>query len=166
MGLFTDMMTGFVHGLASATADGIRNGTLFRSSSNGLIEGFCQELGWAIDERDADRILLHFADPSGRLRKVSICADDKLMSFCVYSAAAVPSRRIPAEIMGFLLHRNSEMSISAWQSFVQGNGDVGFALACCLLVQGMDAGLLKYACESMVQEVASFDTKLQAARLL
>ena len=110
--------------------------------------------------------MLYFSNSAGRIRKVSIGTDEKLMSFCVYSAAAISSRQIPGEIMGYLLHRNSEMAISAWQMFAKGNGEVGFALTCCMLVQGMDAGLLKYACESMVPEVASFDTKLQAARLL
>jgi hypothetical protein len=168
MGLFKDMAEGFANGFMSATVDSLRAGLPQGQTSRGpaLVERFCQELGWPVDERSGDAILLHFNDPVVGVRKVVITGGDKLMSLRVMSAATMSARQIPGEIMGYLLLRNWELALSAWHVFDAGNGNARFALASNMLTAGMDAPVFKYACETMVKEANAFDVKLKAAGLL
>ena len=168
MGLFSDMAEGFANGFMSATVDSLRAGLPQGQSSKGpaLVERLCRELGWPVDERQGDAILLHFNDPVVGVRKVAITCGDKLMSFRVWSVASMSARQIPGEIMGHLLVRNWELALSAWHLFDAGNGNAAFALASNTLVAGMDAAMFKYACETMVKEANAFDVKMKAAGLL
>jgi len=168
MGLFRDVAEGFANGFMSATVDSLRAGLPQGQSSMGpyLVERFCRELGWPVDERQGDAILLHFNDPVGGVRKIAITCGDKLMSLRVWSASTMIARQIPGEIMGYLLLRNWELALSAWHVFDAGNGNAAFALASNLLMAGMDAPVFKYACETMVKEANAFDVKMRAAGLL
>ncbi len=168
MGLFKDMAEGFANGFMSATVDSLRAGRPQSQSSIGpaLVERFCHELSWPVDERQGDAILLHFNDPVVGVRKVAITCGEKLMSLRVWSAATMSARQIPGEIMGYLLLRNWELALSAWHVFDAGNGNAAFALASNMLMAGMDAPVFKYVCESMVKEVHTFDQKMKAAGLL
>src|SRR6266851_5877532 len=114
MGLFRDVAEGFANGFMSATVDSLRAGLPQGQSSMGpyLVERFCRELGWPVDERQGDAILLHFNDPVVGVRKITITCGDKLMSLRVWSASTMSARQIPAEIMGHLLLRNSELGVS------------------------------------------------------
>jgi hypothetical protein len=168
MGLFKDMAEGFANGFLSATVDSLRAGYPQNQSPNApaLAERFCRELGWAVDEREGDAILLHFKDPLIGVRKVAITGGDKLMAFRVWSAATMSARQIPAEIMGHLLVRNWELALSAWHLFDAGNGNAAFALASNILLAGMDAVVFKHVCETMVKEANAFDVKMKAGGLL
>jgi hypothetical protein len=168
MGLFKDMAEGFANGFMSGTVDGLRSGLPQGQSSRGpaLVERFCQELGWPVDERQGDTILLHFNDPVVGVRKVAISCGDKLMSLRVWSASTMSARQIPGEIMGHLLLRNWELALSAWLVCDAGNGNAAFALASNMLTAGMDAPMLKYICETMVKEANAFDVKMKAAGLV
>jgi hypothetical protein len=168
MGLFKDMAEGLANGFVSATVDSLRAGRPQSQCSIGpaLAERFCQEIGWSVDERRGDAILLHFNDPVVGVRKVAITGGDKLMSLRVWSAASMSARQIPGEIMGHLLLRNCELALSAWHVFDAGNGNAAFALASNMLMGGMDARVFKYVCETMVKEANAFDVKMKAAGLL
>jgi hypothetical protein len=168
MGLFKDVAEGFANGFMSATFDSLRAGHPQSQCSRGpdLAERFCRELGWSVDERQDDAILLHFNDPVVGVRKVAITCGDKLMSLRVWSAATMSARQIPGEIMGYLLLRNWELALSAWHVLDAGNGNAAFALASNMLMAGMDAPVFKYACETMVKEANAFDGKMKAAGLL
>jgi hypothetical protein len=131
-----------------------------------LVERFCRELGWPVDERQGDAILLHFDDPVVGVRKIAITCGGRLMSLRVWSAASMSARQIPGEIMGYLLLRNWELALAAWHVLDAGNGNAAFAMASNMLMAGMDAAVFKYACETMVNEANAFDTKMQAAGLL
>ena len=168
MGLLKDVAEGFANGFLSATVDGLRAGYPQSQSTNALAlaERCCRELGWSVDEREGEVILLHFNDPLIGRRKVAITGGDKLMTFRVWSAATMSARQIPGEIMGHLLVRNWELALSAWHLFDAGNGNAAFALASNLLVAGMDAFVFKHVCETMVREANAFDAKMKAAGLL
>ena len=168
MGWVQDMAEGFANGFLSATIDSLRGGHSQTQSTMepALVERFCRELGWAVDERLGDTIVLHFKDSVIGVRKISIYCGGRLMALRVYSAASISPRQITAEIMAYLLVRNGEMGFAAWQAFEAENGNAGFALASNLLMAGVDAAVFKYTCETMVIEMNAFDTKMQAAGLL
>jgi hypothetical protein len=168
MGLFKDMAESFANGFVSATVDSLRAGLPQSQFSKGptLVERFCQELGWPVDERQGEALLLHFNDPVVGVRKIAITVRNRLMSFRVWSPASMSARQIPGEVMGHLLLRNSELAVIAWQVFDAGNGNAAFALASNMLMAGMDAPVFKYVCETMVKEANDFDVKMKAAGLL
>jgi hypothetical protein len=168
MGLLKDLAEGFANGFLSATVDGLRAGRPQGQFQNGpaLAERFCRELGWSVDEREGDVVLLHFNDPVIGRRKVAITGGDTLLTFRVWSAATMSARQIPGEIMGHLLVRNWELALSAWHMFDAGNGNAAFALASNMLVAGLDAPVFKHVCETMVREANAFDVKMKAAGLL
>jgi hypothetical protein len=168
MGLFKDVAEGFANGFMSATVDSLRAGYPQSQFPKGPapVERFCQELGWSIDEREGEVILLHFNDPVIGRRKVAITGGDRTMTLRVWSAATMIARQLPGEIMGHLLVRNWELALCAWHLFDAGNGNAAFALASNMLVAGMDAGVFKHVCETMVKEANAFDVKMKAAGLL
>lgn len=66
MGLFNNLVNGFVDGLTAVSAVSGNRGVR-------LIERWCAELGWEIDERmSATGMILHFKDPLIRIRKLMI----------------------------------------------------------------------------------------------
>jgi hypothetical protein len=168
MGLLKDMAEGFANGFLSATVDGLRAGHPQSQFPKGPapIERFCQELGWSVDEREGEVILLHFNDPVVGRRKVVITGSDMTMTFRVWSTATISARELPAGIMAHLLVRNWELPLCAWHLFDAGNGNAAFALSSNMLVGGMDAGVFKHICETMVKEANAFDVKMKAAGLL
>jgi hypothetical protein len=168
MGLFRDVAEGFANGFLSATVDSLRAGHPQGQFSRGPapVERLCQELGWSVDEREGEVILLHFRDPAVGVRKIAITGGDRMMTFRVWSAATMSARQLPGEIMGHLLVRNWELALCAWHLFDAGNGNAAFALASNMLVAGMDGAVFKHVCETMVKEANAFDVKMKAAGLL
>jgi len=164
MGMFQDMLQHFTNGFVSAAVDTLRNG--HASSGPNVIERLCQELGWPVDERDGNTVLLHFNDPLVQIRKVAISTGEKLMGFTVLSAVNMNPRQVSTEIMGYLLVRNSTLGGSAWQMFEAGNGNAGFSVTACMLIEGMNSAMFKFLCETMVKEAHEFDAKMKAGGLL
>jgi hypothetical protein len=87
------------------------------------------------------------------------------VAFTVFSAVNITAQRVPASVLGYLLRRNSEPLI-AWQMCVRGSDDVGFSLSYCAFAAGVDAGVFKVLCETMVKEAHEFDAKMHEAGLL
>jgi len=168
MGFFKDMAEGFANGFMSSTVDGLRAGIPQGQSPMGpaLVERFCREVGWSVDERQGEVMLLHFTDTVVGVRKVAITPRNRLMSLRVWCPAFMNARQIPNEVMGYLLLRNSELGVVAWQVYDVGNGNAAFALASNMFMAGMDALVFKHVCETMVKEAKAFDEKMQAAGLL
>ena len=132
----------------------------------GRIERLCGEIGWAIDERGEDRIFLHFKDPFAGIRKVFIAAGDELVLFAVYSFAVLPAERVPHEVNGYLVLRNGQMKVGAWQAKEDDDGDVLFCVQFTTSLAGLSAGMFKLACESMICEAQAFDERMIRAGLL
>jgi hypothetical protein len=102
-----------------------------------------------------------------RIRKIAVTEGAKLILFSTFSAARIPGTRVPIEIMGYLLNRNTSLATCAWQASVSDHdGIASFALAYCALTEGLDAGALKSLCEVMVREVQEFDGKMREAGLV
>ena len=161
MRLLNDFVDGFVDGLTAVAA-------LSGNQGVRLIERWCAELGWEIDERiGSTGMILHFKDPLIRIRKLMITIGDsgKIAAFSVYSASQLPPRQVTGEIMAYLLHRNSQV-FSAWQMTPNDDGTVTFAVANGFPLQGMNAGMFKAFCETLVKEAHDLDAKLQSSGLL
>lgn len=131
------------------------------------IERLCVELGWPIAKEDRDEVCLHFKDPcvSARLLWVRTCYP-AFAHIRVCSCAVLPEKRVPPQVIGYLLRRNDEIAIGAWSVMVDDNGNVSFSLTYDALADGLDAPLLKVICERLVDEAVDFDGKLRLAKLL
>jgi hypothetical protein len=167
MGLFKDLVEGVATGFLSATANGHTFSSSHAGNSRELVETLCAQLGWKIDGREGNTLLLSFTDPLVRIRQVVIsCGDSgRLVGFGVYSAASLPPGQLPPEVPAYLLQRNTELSMPAWRMSAN-QGTVSFGLLYCALAQGLDAATLKVLCETMAKEVHDFDAKMHAAGLL
>ncbi len=170
MGLFQDVLEGFVTGFVSVTADHMRHGRALGHSSHGTvqIERLCREVGWEVDEREANAVILHFTDPVARIRKLSVSGGDtgKVALFSSCSSVVIPARQVQANVLAHLLVRNGEMTTGAWQANVMGSGGVGFVVKYFALVAGLDASIFKQIGEGLVREASDFDGKMHAADLM
>jgi hypothetical protein len=163
MGMLGNVFEAFLN----ATADAVAKSLLPQAQTAGHIERLCQELGWSIDERNGEGVVLYFNDPTFGVRKVLVTEGAKVMLISTFSGAVVPASRLPVEIMGYLLTRNTQLAGAAWQaSIMENGGSVKFALAYCALIAGLDATAFKVICETMVKEAHEFDVKMKAAGLL
>jgi hypothetical protein len=156
----------FLAELTQGIVEGMRgNGSGDRE--RGRIERCCRELAWSVDERDGDKIALHFKDPLAGIRKVYISSgDEPLVLLAVYSYAILRADSVPQEVTSHLLSRSAEMSLGAWQATQDRDGDVLFAVRYVASGRGLTAALLKFACEGMVREVVDFDQRMSKAGLL
>jgi hypothetical protein len=163
MGMLGTAFEAFLNATASAVAKSL----LPQAQASGHSERLCQELGWSIDERNGEGVVLYFNDPEIGVRKVLVTEGAKVMLISTFSGAAVPASRLPVEVMGYLLTRNTQLAGAAWQASVMENsGSVKFALSYCALIAGLDAAAFKVICEVMVKEAHEFDVKMKAAGLL
>jgi hypothetical protein len=171
MGLFWNLVDSFSRGYVAAADDAAAiNNNMGRSATdNRRIEGLCRQLGWSIDDRTGDTIILHFTgpDPLEPVRKVFIDnGDEQLVSFTVYSFARMPAEDVPDEIIGYLLRQNTDIVIGAWQVLINKKEEAVFRLVYRALGAGLSAESFKEICASMGGDAAQFDKKMQAAGLL
>jgi len=169
MGIFWDAVEGFAHGYLEAAghAAAISCGPGRNDKERGRIERLCRQLGWAVDERLGNTVVLHFNDALGTIRKAYIDAgDEALVSVTVYGLAFMPAREVPEEIIGYLLRQNSEVAIGAWQVMIDKDEDAVFRVVYRALGAGLTGESFKYICESMIGEAAAFDKRMHAAGLL
>jgi hypothetical protein len=169
MGWLEDIAKGFASGVISAV-EARQFPALQGQRVQGTqqIESFCSQLGWRVDERVGDRgIVLHFKDTRANTRKVLVTASDagSIAVLTVFSEAQLAPRRVPLEILGYLLKRNGEMTFPAWQLFAN-DGNVAFALTYGALVQGLNASTFAFLCETMCNEAFDLDSKLRQAGVL
>ena len=163
MSFMRDFFGSVVDGIVSGAANQARSGN---GSQRGRIERLCRELGWSVDERDGDSIRLHFNSADGYVRKVRISGGD-IVGFFAHSDAVFPVRSVPPNIMAYLLRRNLEDSgAGMWGMIVNEDDDATFHVSYMALGDGLDAGMLKSICESLVNEAADFDSRLRRAGLL
>lgn len=161
------MLGNVFEAVINATASAVAKNLLLQAQASGHIERLCQELGWSIDERNGEGVVLYFNDPAIGVRKVLVTEGAKVMLISTFSGAVVPVSRVPIEVMGYLLTRNTQLAVAAWQASVMDNGgSVKFALGYCALIAGLDATAFKVISEAMVREAHEFDVKMKAAGLL
>lgn len=161
------MLGNVFEAVINATASAVAKNLLPLAQAAGHSERLCQELGWSIDERNGEGVVLYFNDPTIGVRKGLVTEGAKVMLISTFSGAVVPASRVPVEVMGYLLTRNTQLAAGAWQASVMDNdGNVKFALSYCALVAGLDAAAFKIICEAMVKEAHEFDVKMKVAGLL
>ena len=137
-------------------------------SPGDVVDACCRELGWRIDERPAaNKICLHFKDPRLGVRRVIVNAGspEGMIAFTVYSAATLPARLVPADVLGYLLERNGKTLIT-WQIQISGEGNVNFLLDHYAFAAGLRPGLFKWICDALVCEAQDFDDRLHKSGLL
>ncbi len=157
----------FVEGVASDVFSAVSERLSYTAASK-LIETCCQELGWAIDERpSAGRVALHFNDPVTRIRKVlvSIVEGGSMVSFTVASAVTMPAKEIPANVLGYLLERNSARLV-AWHVSVGDDGSAVFGINYRALTPGLNPGVFRMLCQMLLQEASEFDDRMRKAGVL
>jgi hypothetical protein len=170
MNFMRDFFSGVVDGLVNGAANQMRSAPGGgRASDRGRIERLCRELGWSVDERDGNAILLHFRAPDGEMRKVRISGgDNSMVGFITHSHAVLSADRVPPDLLGYLLRRNLEDSgMGTWSITVDDDdNDVTFHLFYTALGAGLDAQTFEYICESLSSEASHLDDKLRRAGLL
>lgn len=156
-----------VKGVASDVLSAVSERLSFTSAST-LIETCCQQHGWTINERPgAGKIALHFDDPVTGVRVVlvSIVECGAMISFTATSAVTMPAKEIPGSVLGYLLERNSH-SIVAWRVSISDDGSAIFAANYRALTPGLNPGVFKMICQSLLQEASDFDERMQKAGVL
>ena len=154
MGFFTELVGDFFNGFQQLQVE-----------APGRIQQLCRELGWAA-ERDGDTLHLTF-NVGREQRLVSIReGNDSLPLFLCLSMALLPPERVPPNVYGYLLNRNSELAVASWQVIERQDGMASFALCYRALGPGLNAGVFKCICTEMVEEATAFDQKMWQTGLL
>src|SRR5690348_7368649 len=106
--------------------------------SGDVIADLCREVGWKVDERAGEVVRLHFKDPLGLVRKVSIVPmkSNHLMSLG-YSCAYTPEDEAPEGLPEHLLSRNREVVFGGWHMRVDDDGDALFGLTYTVPYSGL-----------------------------
>lgn len=133
----------------------------------GRIDRLCAEIGWSIDERDANKLTLNFRDPLVITRPVHIASgDDAIVFFGACSLTLVHVSQVPAEVFVYLLMRNNELPIGKWQLDFDDERNTYFSVVYSALGEGLTPAALKLICEGLVREASEFDVKMHRAGLL
>jgi hypothetical protein len=158
MGSWTDMISDFAEGFVDS----------YRSV--GRIERLCRELGWSVDEREGNKIRLHFNIAGGGIRKISIVnGDECLITFLAHSSAVFAADDISPKLLAYMLCRNLEGGeIGAWGINIDRNTRslCSFHVIYRALGDGLNAAALQYICKSLCEETGDFEDKLRQAGLL
>ncbi len=141
----------------NAVADGLNIG----NQGVRLIEQWCAELGWGIDDRlDSTGLLLDFKSPFG-VRKLLITVTDsgRIGVFVTFSSADLHVRQLSGKLMAYLLCQNREI-LGAWHMKIKDEGTVTLGVSNTLILPGMTASEFKVVCTQLVTEANDLDTKL------
>ena len=169
MSIWRAVFEGFTDGVRTAAAYRVQALPQRNRPSQGRFDRLCRELGWPVDEREADgAALLHFSNRDGGVRKVRIAdGDDVIVTFSAHSRATVPAGKVTGEVLAYLLCRNIKGSgLGMWGIYPDEHDNITFHLVYQALGGGLDAPTLKYICESLVGEIVDFDGKMREAGLL
>ena len=161
--MFKDLLEGIASGIVSVVTE-----QLSVSAAADTVTTCCQQLGWSIDERlNANEMYLHFNDPLVGIRKVrvNIGKDGVTVGFTVYSEVDIPTQRVPAAALAYLLQRNRELFVT-WEMAIRDNGNVAFVLSYIALAAGLHHHIFKVICDTMIPEAQEFDAKMHKAGLL
>jgi hypothetical protein len=135
----------------------------FSSANQGvkLVEQWCAELGWGIDDRlDSTGIILDFKSPFG-VRKVMIAVTDsgRIGSFVTFSAADLHVHQLTGKLMAYLLCQNREI-LGGWHMKIKDDGTIKLGVSNTMILPGMTAGEFKAVCTQLATEANDLDTKL------
>ena len=155
MGLFD------VFGNGTATATATRPG-------NGLMDRLSQQNGWTPDLRQGSVIVHYFQGDACSPRRDIVIAHppgDEIATFSCACRARFAARSMTTPQLALFLARNSESVFGKWQITIE-DGQVSAALRYMALTGGLDAGLFKAICLSLLAEVAFVEEALHGQGLL
>jgi hypothetical protein len=163
MSFLDDLFGGVASGVMAAVS-----GRSTTSAAGSAIETCCKHLGLSIHERTRDGgACLQFSDPLVRMRAVmvSIVEGGAYVSFMAMSTVNMPTNRIPAEVMGYMLERNSEPFV-AWEIVTGDDGSALFMLNYRVPTPGLSPEVFRRLCQTMTAEALAFDSCMDKAGLL
>ncbi len=88
-----------------------------------------------------------------------------MVSFTVASAVTMPAKEIPANVLGYLLERNSHC-IVAWHVSIGDDGSAVFGVNYRALTPGLNPGVFRMLCQMLLQEASEFDDRMRKAGVL
>lgn len=131
------------------------------------IINFCHELGWE-PEWVGDKIVLTFtAHSQDYLLSIHQTQDGNVPIFLCVSQFSVPVTRVPSDIYGFLLNRNSQAVPMAWQVVeTEREGMASFSVRYIAFAEGLDAQVFGHISKEMLTEVIAFDEMMRSKGFL
>ena len=133
-----------------------------------LLDQFCGDLNWNIDERHGKGIALYFKGDAISPRRTMIVIHgqgDKLVMFNCYSSATFTNRTLPDKLMPAILLRNDDVPIGGWVASID-DGEVNFCLRHTALAAGMEAADFKMIVSMMIEEVRSLEAGFRSKGLM
>lgn len=138
------------------------------SSSIQTVEQLCVQCGWGIKERESDVLRIAYPDLLSGSRTITFVGSQENQSITILVVAGtwMSGQSIPKQVMGYLLQRNATMGHGSWGVQDNINGNVLFRLTYSIPVQKLTPAILRVLCREFAGEVATFEFKLKAVRLL
>jgi hypothetical protein len=158
MGILEAFVTNFTEGVLSG----------LKSGGTKQIEGLCNALRWAANVQDEATVVVNFNDglAGGQRKLVILCNDVDLALFSAYSASTIPCDHLPREVLGYLLTRNKELGLGAWQICADENGNARIGITYSALAAGLTLPLFHCIALTLIEEAHEFDTKMRDAGML
>lgn len=131
------------------------------------VEDCCRQLGWSVDEgKNAREMRLYFKDELIGIRNVVVLVseDDTTISLTTLSSVGfIRVQTVPIAVLAYLLERNSRL-IASWEMYLGIDGNALFLMSYHTYAAGMNPTFFKSICESMIQEVQTFDVRMKEIR--
>jgi hypothetical protein len=109
---------------------------------------------------------LQFQDPLIGSRNVVVLVgeDDTTINLTMLSSVgSIRVQTVPIAVLTYLLERNSRL-IPSWEMYLGIDGNALFLMSYHTYAAGMNPTFLKSICESMIQEVQTFDVRMKEIR--
>ena len=137
-----------------------------RPGGIGAILAMCRRLGWVVDASDGNNVSIPFRDPVVGMRKVYVnSSEDGRYGHVSVLSDAVLRGSFPADVLAYLLVRNGEVEVGAWQAHA-GKGSVQFSLEYRVPPESLSDAQLVRVCQILLAEAAEFDARLRKEGLL
>jgi hypothetical protein len=138
------------------------------ATSGDQIDRLGRHNGWTADLKEGDCSVYFFQGDAITSRRDIVIAhppDQPFATFSCASPARLNARTVTTAQMALFPARNSESCFGKWQFSVE-NGVISASLRYVALTGGLDAGLFKAICVSMLTEVAFVEQILHGQGLL
>ncbi|WP_020471549.1 hypothetical protein [Zavarzinella formosa] len=164
MGLFNDFLKRSGSMLVDSAFQGLGSS---RTNGDAKVCDLLAKLGWAIDERVNNSIVLNFRDSVVGIRKVYVTVlEDAYALFSVASVADFTYRNMPEDFASYLLIRNSKSSFGCWQMSDSNRQCFSFTAMYTAILPGLEPAAFKVICENLCTEAREVDSGLREKGLI
>jgi hypothetical protein len=160
MGIVNDIIDG-IDSFFAGNGDGAGD-----RAGRGRIDRLCRQLGWEVDGREGDTVILRFNHRTEGACDVRVTGGDSSLAMFLAGSRAAVRGEVPEEVLGYLLLRNAKAGAGGWVIHAGDDGTVSFHMLYRALGAGLDAAALKWICEGMAGEVSAFDARMRRAGFL